>query len=78
MQEYVNKIDTGVECLREVPAHWKIKRLKYLATLNPSKSFLDKESEELVTFLPMENVSDKGQIDSSKKRQICDVYSGFM
>lgn len=77
MQEYVNKIDTGVECLREVPAHWKIKRLKYLATLNPSKSFLDKESEELVTFLPMENVSDKGQIDSSKKRQICDVYSGF-
>lgn len=27
--------DSGVEWLGEIPAHWEVKRLKYLATLNP-------------------------------------------
>ena len=29
--------DSGVEWLGEVPEHWKVKRLRFVAQLNPSK-----------------------------------------
>ena len=30
--------DSGLEWLGEIPAHWNISRIKYVAQLNPSKS----------------------------------------
>ena len=30
--------DSGVEWLGEVPGHWEVKRLRFVAELNPSKS----------------------------------------
>ncbi len=56
--------DSGVAWLGQVPEHWLRKRLRFVASINPSKQeadHLDKESE--VSFLPMEAVGDDGTID---------------
>jgi len=48
--------DSGIEWLGEIPEHWEVKRLKYVAEINPSKNQLYKDIEGNVTFLPMERV----------------------
>lgn len=37
-QRYPDYKDSGVEWLGEVPAHWEVKRLRYVTELNPPKS----------------------------------------
>src|SRR5438094_801188 len=66
---YMQKLalDTSVE--------WKVKRLKYLAEINPSKEV--KENDISVTFLPMEKVSENGEVDSSISKPINEVWDGF-
>ncbi|BCL76515.1 hypothetical protein JHS3_22510 [Jeongeupia sp. HS-3] len=52
---------SGLDWLGHVPAHWSIKRLRFVAELNPSKSELagiDRATE--VSFLPMEAIGDDG------------------
>lgn len=70
--------DSGVEWLGEVPAHWEVKRLRNVATLNPSKSEisnLDRDTE--VSFLPMEAVGDDGTLILDRTRPIIEVDSGY-
>lgn len=71
--------DSGVAWLGEVPAHWEVKRLRKVATLNPSKqeSISKSELEKRVVFLPMENVSTEGEIDCSQQLPIDQVRNGF-
>ncbi len=46
--------------------------------VNPPKSEVKNLDENLkVTFLPMENVSENGEVDLSETRKISEVYSGF-
>lgn len=40
MKPYPAYKDSGVEWLGEVPTHWEVKRLKFAAVINPSKSEL--------------------------------------
>ncbi|CAG4927368.1 restriction endonuclease subunit S [Acidithrix sp. C25] len=69
---------SGVEWLGDVPEHWKVERLKYLAKMNPSRTELDElASNTVVTVLPMENVSEWGQIDSSRTSELGSVNPGF-
>ena len=69
--------DSWVEWLGEIPEHWDIKRLKYLAKANPSKSELSSVDRKLlVTFLPMELVQ-FGDISLGEDRALEDVYQGF-
>ena len=51
---------SGVDWIGEIPAHWKVKRLKDVTTLNPNYSGCDLEGE--VSFVPMESLR-CGQID---------------
>ena len=70
--------DSGVEWLGEVPAHWEVKRLRNVSTLNPSKSeisHLDRSTE--VSFLPMDAVGDDGTLVLDKTRPIFEVDSGY-
>lgn len=70
--------DSGVEWLGEVPGHWELKRLRFVAQLNPSKSEaaeLDRETE--VSFLPMEAVGDDGSLNLDRTRSIGDVETGY-
>ena len=51
--------DSGVAWLGEVPAHWEVQRLRFVAELNPSKSEVAALGKDtLVSFLPMEAIGD--------------------
>ena len=70
--------DSGVAWLGEVPGHWEVKRLRHVATLNPSKSELaDVSRDTEVSFLPMEAVGDDGTLSLDRTRHIAEVESGY-
>ena len=75
----VERKDSGVYCLGEVPASWCVLPLKRICRANASISDIvkTKDDSDLVTFLPMENVSETGVIDCSIKKAISDVRTGF-
>ena len=78
LPRYENYKDSGIEWIGEIPKGWEVKKLKYGAFVNPVKdSEIDSESLEQVTFLPMEKVSEKGEIDCGIKRPIKDLWKGF-
>ncbi|WP_165864989.1 restriction endonuclease subunit S [Rufibacter latericius] len=79
MKRYDSYKDSHVEYLGEIPEHWELKKLKYVAQVNPSKSRLlsEVDQEQFVTFLPMEKVSENGEIDTTIKKPIKELASGF-
>ncbi len=69
---------SGIDWLGDVPEHWTRSRLRFIATINPSKQEafrLGKEAE--VSFLPMEAIGDDGSLDLRQTRRIVDVESGY-
>jgi type I restriction enzyme S subunit len=69
--------DSGIEWLGDIPAHWDVKRMKYLSIIQPGKSIAKKKGDIEVSFIPMENLGESGRIDPSETRQISDVYEGY-
>lgn len=68
--------DSGVEWLGMIPAHWEIKRLKYIANINPQRP--DNVSDETkVVFIAMESMNADGTYDNSDVRSYLEVKSGF-
>lgn len=70
---------TGIDWMPEVPAHWEVRKLKQVASFNPSRTessanFADGDE---VVFLPMENVSATGEIDCSARGKVADLRSGY-
>ena len=64
--------------LGEVPAHWKVKRLKYAATINPRVSEVRRLSPDTeVSFVPMEAVGEYGGLDLSMTKELADVVGSF-
>jgi len=69
---------SGVEWLGEVPEHWEVKRLRFVAELNPSKSeVVSLDRETVVSFLPMEAIGDDGALSLDKEKMISEVESGY-
>lgn len=77
MKGYEKYKDSGVEWIGKIPVGWGVKKLKYGVTVNPPKDDIDRNSSELVAFLPMEKVTEDGVIDCSIKKSISDLYNGF-
>lgn len=77
--EKIEKKDSGVNWLGEIPISWNVLPLKRVCRVNASISDIvkAKNNSDLVTFLPMENVSETGEINCSIKRKIADVRNGF-
>lgn len=71
--------ESGVFWLGEIPVDWEVLPLKRICRANASIADDVKacDDSDLVTFLPMENVSETGKIDCSIKKKIADVRSGF-
>ena len=70
--------DSSVEWLDAVPAHWKVRRLKRIARLNPSKSEVPLAMRnDPAVFLPMERVGSDGRFDASEVRPISALWNGF-
>jgi type I restriction enzyme S subunit len=69
---------SGIEWLGEVPEHWEVKRLRFVANLNPSKSEIsDLEKDTVVSFLPMEAVGDDGTLTLDKEKTIAELETGY-
>ncbi len=77
-QPYPAYRPSGVEWLGDVPAHWEVKRLKYVASLNPKASEVRKLAPDTeVSFLPMEAVGEYGGLDLSLTKELSDVVDGY-
>jgi type I restriction enzyme, S subunit len=69
---------SGLQWLREVPEHWAVKRLRFLAQVNPSKSEVASLNREtVVSFLPMDAVGDDGTLCLDFEKPISEVENGF-
>lgn len=68
--------DSGIDWLGKIPKHWEIKRLKYVAKINPKRpnGLLD---ETMVVFIAMESMNSDGTYDNSVVRPYLEVKSGF-
>ena len=68
--------DSGIEWLGEVPAHWVVTQIKYVAQINPSKSELKTiPLDTPVTFLPMESIGETGRLDIRNSKPLSEVIS---
>ena len=47
---------SGVEWLGEIPAHWEVKRLKYLATVNDETLPENTDPNKEITYVDIGNV----------------------
>lgn len=66
--------DSGIPWLGEIPAHWKVKRIRFL-TERPFRTSSHDASE--VTFLPMEAIGENGELDLSILRPLSEVQNGY-
>ena len=74
-QHYKN---SGIDWLGEVPNHWEVKRLRFVAKLNPSKSEInDLDRDTNVSFLPMDAIGEDGSLRLENEKPIKDVESGY-
>ena len=71
--------DSGVYWLGEIPEHWDAVPLKRICDYNASvsKEAARMNASDMVTFLPMENVSVNGEVNCSIKKPLCEVASGY-
>ena len=70
--------DSGVKWLGRVPEHWQVVRMRYAATLNPPvRSDLLEDSDQEVSFLPMEAIGEDGSLNLEQNRPVADVRSGY-
>ncbi|MFT5633243.1 MAG: type I restriction enzyme S subunit [Rubritalea sp.] len=62
----------------QYPTSWSVQRLRFSITSNPIKSEVNEiDDVTLVSFVPMESVSEKGSINVSKAKEKGEVYSGY-
>ncbi len=78
-QRYPEYKDSGVEWIEEIPAHWELKRLRFLCTLNPPKTEIrDLPLNTTVSFLPMEKVGEGGGLRLDETRTLEQlIQSGY-
>ena len=71
--------DSDIYWLGDIPSTWEVMPIKRVAKINASVANIVKvlDDEELLTFLPMENVSERGEIDCSIKRPLKEINLGI-
>lgn len=79
MKAYSKYKESGYGWIGDLPSHWRIGKLKHFSYINPTKNpdLISKDSDDLVTFLPMEKVNADGTYELSLKRPINELSSGF-
>jgi type I restriction enzyme S subunit len=66
----------GTSWLKEVPAHWDVKRLRFFAAINPRLERRSFESQMEVSFLPMERIGEDGRLCLEETKRFVDVAQG--
>jgi len=77
LDEKVDLVDSGVEWLTQVPQSWRCLRIKDIATLSPGFSGSVPTPSELCVVVPMEALSDKGDIETSLVQEFQDIQKGL-
>src|SRR5690554_4357312 len=73
-QAYSEYKDSGNRLLGEIPKHWQLTRIKYVAEITPKKPCVDRQ--QMCSFIPMEKLK-TNSIVLDEIRQIGDVYDGY-
>jgi Restriction endonuclease S subunits len=70
---------SGIEWLGDIPEHWEVRRLRFLAKVNSIENnyVFATDSDSKVVFLPMEKVTELGSIDNSCKLPIKEISKGY-
>jgi type I restriction enzyme S subunit len=69
---------SGRRWLGDVPQHWEVKRIRFVADLNPSKNEVSALSRDIeVSFIPMEAVGENGSLVLDHVRPIREVEIGY-
>ena len=62
----------------QIPAHWEVKRIRFVASLNPAASEVrGVASDTEVSFVPMEAIGEYGGLDLSRTKALADVRNGY-
>jgi type I restriction enzyme S subunit len=70
--------DSGVELLGEIPAHWKLFRLRFVVDTSVTKKEVrDLDPEPEVSFVPMEAVGEYGGLILDGKKPLTAVVDGY-
>ena len=56
----------------DLPEGWTRRRFRYDVRLNPKKSSLDMQPDELVLFIPMDAVDEYGGLNLDDVRELAD------
>lgn len=69
--------NSGLPWLGNIPRHWKIKKLRHIAKVNPviKNAYLYENNDKPVTFFSMENVDVDGTSDKGVKRKMKDLFN---
>jgi type I restriction enzyme S subunit len=59
------------------PNNWSIGPLSDIAEINPQTDVSHLNDDSIITFLPMENVGENGEIIKKERRKFKDVKNGF-
>lgn len=76
LKRYSEYKDSGIEWIGQVPKDWAIKRLKFVADINPSR-LPDMADETQCVFIPMEAMNSDGTFDQSLRRPVSELKTGF-
>jgi type I restriction enzyme, S subunit len=68
---------SSVEWLEEMPAHWELKRLRFLLITNPNKNKVRLQEDEMVSFIPMEAVGEYGGLNVDVQKLLGEIGSGY-
>jgi len=70
--------ESGGPSLGQVAAHWDVLRLRFCATINPSRSELNGLPDDTeVSFVPMDAVGEYGGLRLDQTRSLADVATGY-
>ena len=69
--------DSEMAWLGEIPTHWTPKRLRFCMATNPSKSEIELDDTELVSFIPMEAVGEFGGMRLDAEKALGEISGGY-
>lgn len=63
--------------LEEIPANWTAIKLRHVLAINPAVPVVVRNTNEEVSFLPMEAIGEDGTLDLSRTRPVQEVLTGY-
>ena len=74
---YTEYKNSGIKWLGKIPAHWDTSRLRFLLLTNPTKSEIQLQPNDYVSFIPMEAVGEYGGLTLDTEKTYEDIGSGY-